>query len=171
MYAIYVTILVQLLLVLFSYGYIDDFHKYICERALKVISKINNSEYLKKLKSNSEEFYMFSINILVASTVLAAGSLDSSPVWATGLYIVSLIIYLTSFALKYKQGTETFEKDYLIEFLIATGVGLFFSFIDHFHSWASKKEDFDVWSLLFFFIFVLYYFTIKKHHKTLKIAK
>ena len=144
----FITIMV-LVILLYTYGKNIEWQKEkeIDNKFLLFTKKIKDIRYLSILKNNSELFYVFSINSLVASSVLLIIHMDSDPIVYLITFILVLIVWFISLSLKFGT-TEKIEK-YIDEFLIAIDVSLIFTLIDNF-DWIIALFSLIISIMIFF---------------------
>jgi len=143
--------LIQLLFILFAYAILEDFKKNIDSKSIDILQKIS----VNKLKPYANILYIGAVNSLVSGTIMALIYLDNYPTTSTILFLITILLYIFSLSLKYNPDNETFEKNYLSDFIVALVIGLFFNFINELFSFFEKKESFDEWSLIYLIAFII----------------
>ncbi len=124
-------ILIWQFILLYAYGKDIDWQKRIDNKLISISKKINTTFKSTFFKKNSEIFYVFSINSIVASSLLLLKYIDSDPVLYYILFLISIAIWIISLSLKINIETESIEK-YIDEFLMTINVSLIFSLLDKF---------------------------------------
>jgi len=157
-------IIFQLFIILFSYEKFEDFHKNINSSTKNLITKLQKKSFFQKLFKFKEELYIFSVNFFVASTIFSVVNIDSKNYFILFIYIISIILYILAIIVKFQPESETFEKDYQIEFIIATTVALMFSFGDNLYAYWTNNKEFNPLLLVFLIGFIYFYFAEKKKH-------
>jgi NADH:ubiquinone oxidoreductase subunit 6 (subunit J) len=154
----------QLFVILFSYGKFEDLHKEINGIALNLIVKLQKTSFVQKYLKFKEELYIFAVNFFVASTIFTLINIEKSTVFILCIYLISIILYLLAFIIKFQPENETFEEDYQIEFIIATTVGLIFAFGENLYAYWTGSKEFNPLFLIFLVGFVYFYFAERKKH-------
>ncbi len=156
--------LIQLLFVVFAYGKFEDFKTNIDSKLIDILQKIS----VNQLKPYSNILYIGAVNSLVSGTIIALIYLDNYPIISTILFLITILLYVFSLSLKYNPDNETFEKNYLNDFIVALVVGQFFNFINELFSFFGKQKSFDEWSLIYLIAFIILLIAhLKEHNNTL----
>ena len=112
--------------------------------------------------------YIGAVNSLVSGTIIALIYLDNYPIISTILFLITILLYVFSLSLEYNPDNETFEKNYLNDFIVALVVGQFFNFINELFSFFGKQKSFDEWSLIYLIAFIILLIAhLKEHNNTL----
>jgi len=156
--------LIQLLLVLFTYGKMKEFHSNIDKKFINFLSWLR----IEKIKKYSNEIYNFAINSFVSGVVLNLIYLDKYPIACIIILFITLIFYLVSISLIENINIKTLENKYLDEFIIALNVGVFFNFLNEAILTVYDNKSFDIWSIIFLVCFIVLLIFKIKHKKTLK---
>jgi len=115
----------------YAYGKDIEWQKGIDNKLISISKKINNTFKSTFFKKKSEIFYVFSINLIVGSSLLLVKYIDSDSVLYYILFLIAIAIWIISLSLKINIETESIEK-YIDEFLMTINVSIIFSLLDEF---------------------------------------